>query len=163
MRRAVGLWQAIMMILLVSGMMIIVLKYASISAKHTRNSFVREQAELFLNSAIEQALLKISLHQRTNGDCLSSPTITSITKRGITYSANIDIIKYYLQSGSDDLDNKCTNNNKYGNKIGVEIGTGDGDSHGMAMFEVEVNATKSAGTPQEEVICRILRRTLQQP
>ena len=64
-----------------------------------------------------------------------------------------------LKIRGDDLDNKCTNNNKYGNKIGVEIGTGAGESHGMVLLEVEVNATKSDGT----VIARILRRTLQQP
>ena len=150
-RGGVGLFQAIMIILLVSGMMMVVLKYASISAKHTQNSFVREQAELFLNSAIEQTLLQISDHNRSADGCLAQPNITSVTKRGITYSADINITKYYLQDGSDDLSDCAT--------LGVAIGDGDGESHGMALFEVEVNATNSNGV----VVTRIIRRTLQQP
>lgn len=155
-KRAVGLMQAIMIILLITGMMLIVLKYASISAKHTRNSFVREQAELFLNSAIEQTLLKISFYQRTNNNCLEKVKIELDEKRGITYIANINIIKYYLQKDSDDLDKYCTNN-------GVEIGDGSGNSHGMVLLEVEVTAIQAIGTSQENNISRILRRTLQQP
>lgn len=143
-----------MMILLVSGMMIIVLKYASISAKHTQNSFIREQAELFLNSAIEQTLLEISLHQRTNNNCLPSYSPKNLERRGITYSANIDIKKYYLQKDSDDL-NICTDTT--GIDV-VSIGSGSGDSHGMVLLEIEVNATKESDT-----VARILRRTLQQP
>ncbi|MEA1955111.1 MAG: hypothetical protein U9N02_01290 [Campylobacterota bacterium] len=154
MKKAMGLWQAIIIILLISGMMLIVLKYASISAKHTRNSFVREQAELFLNSAIEQTLLKISLHPRTNNNCLDNVSISLEPKRGITYSANVDIKKYYLQSTSNDY-NLCNGT------IGITtVPIGDtGDSHGMVLLEVEVNATKTDGT----VVSRILRRTLQQP
>ena len=146
-----GLWQAIMMILLISGMMLIVLKYASISAKHTRNSFVREQAELFLNSAIEQTLLKISLYNRSSTpDCLASYSPKSVKKRGITYSADVNITKYYLQKNSQDLSD-C-------GSLGVEIGDGDSESHGMVLLEVEVTAKE--GT---KIISRILRRTLQQP
>jgi len=149
MRKAMGLMQSIMIMLLVSGMMLIVLKYASISAQHTRNSFVREQSELFLNSAIEQALLAISFNNRGDNGCLESFTPHDVKKRGITYTAHINITKYYLQEGSDDLAN-CN--------IGVAISS-DSDSEGMALFEVEVNATKDDGT----LASRIIRRTLQQP
>jgi type II secretory pathway pseudopilin PulG len=150
MRKAFGIWMALLVILIVSGMMVVVLKYASISAKHTQNSYVREQLELFLNSAIEQTLLQISFHNRSSG-CLSSATIIPVTKRDITYSADVNITKYYLQKGSTDLTNCST--------LGVQIGDGLGDSHGMVLLEVEVMATKSNGN----VVGRILRRTLQQP
>ena len=146
MRKAMGLMQSIMIMLLVSGMMLIVLKYASISAQH---SFVREQSELFLNSAIEQALLAISFNNRGDNGCLESFTPHDVKKRGIRYTAHINITKYYLQKGSDDLAN-CN--------IGVAISS-DSDSEGMALFEVEVNATKDDGT----LASRIIRRTLQQP
>ena len=151
MRKAVGLLQSIMMILLVGGMMLIVLKYASISAKHIRNSFVREQSELFLNSVIEQTLLNISFHDRSVNHCLASFTPTSVTKKDITYSGHVDIKRYYLQNGSQDLSD-CTT-------LGVGIGQSSDISHGMALLEVEINATRGDGT----VVCRILRRTLQQP
>ena len=151
-RAGIGLLQAIMMMLLISGMMMIVLKYASISTKHTRNSFIREQNELFLTSAVEQTLLQISFYDRVaNGNCLASSNISSVSKRGITYSAKVDIIKYYLQNSSDDLTICST--------LGVGINESSDISHGMALLEVEVNATRSDGV----VVCRILRRTLQQP
>jgi len=151
-RKALGLMQAIMMILIISGMMLIVLKYASISAKHTRNSFIREQSELFLVSAVEQALLQISFYNRdSNGNCLENPTIKSVKKRGIEYSATVNVKRYYLQDGSDDL-SKCAT-------LGYAIEESSSVSLGMALFEVEVNATKPDGT----LVSRILRRTLQQP
>ena len=153
MRKGLGLIQTIAIILLISGMMIIVLKYASISAKHTRNTFVREQSELFLNSAIEQALLAISFHNRSDGGkCLPTFSPTSVTKRDITYSANVNMIRYYLQNGSDDLSD-CSD-------LGVGIEESSDISHGMTLMEVEVNATRKS---DGRVICRILRRTLQQP
>jgi len=148
-KKAIGLLQAIMMILIVTGMMLIVLKYASISAKHTRNSFIREQTELFLNSAIEQTLLQISFYDRSGG-CLASPTISQLSKQGIIYSADVNITKYYLQNGSNDLSDCST--------LGISIGSGDGESHGMVLLEVEVTAKENG-----KIISRILRRTLQQP
>ncbi len=155
MKRGFGLWQAIMIILLISGLMIVVLKYAAVSSKHIQNSFVREQSELLLNSAIEIALLDISFYdKKANAKLLSESNIQSISKRGVTYNAHVDITKYYLQEGSDDL-TYCQNS------AGLEciaIKEGIAESHGMALFEVEVNATVDG-----KVVSRILRRTLQQP
>ncbi len=151
MRVAIGLFQAIMMILIVSGILMVVLKYASISSKHIADSYVREQNELFLNSAIEQALLAISFHDRSGG-CLETFAPTSLTKRGITYSTNISITKYYFQrDGQNFIDCNTTG--------GVSIESSSELSEGMALFEVESKATKADGT----VVSRILRRTLQQP
>lgn len=151
MRSAVGLIQAIMIILIISGMMIITLKYASISSKHTADTYVKEQTALFLQSAIEQTLLAISLHDRSTIGCLSSYAPAPVPKRGITYSADVNITKYYLQKGSDDL--------TYCGGLGVSIENSSSGSHGMVLLEVEAKATKSDGT----VVSRILRRTLQQP
>lgn len=157
MKKAFGLIQAIMIILIISGMMVLVLKYASISSKHVADTYIKEQNELFLTSTIEQTLLEISENNRSANHCLDHYLPISIVKRDINYSSRVDIIKYYLEDGSDDL-NDCQNTNKYGDVIGISINK-DTDSHGMALFEIEVNATKSDGT----VISRILRRTLQQP
>ena len=152
-RKGLGLLQAIAMILIVSGMMLIVLKYASISAKHIRNSFIREQSELFLNSAVEQALLEISFYNRKdNNQCLEKATIKDVKKRGIKYSASIVMKKYYLQNGSDDLG--------YCSTLGKGIEESSDISHGMVLLEVEVNATRRS---DNVVINRIIRRTLQQP
>ncbi len=151
MRNAMGLIQAIMMILIISGMMLIVLKYASISSKHTQNSFIREQNELYLTSIVEQTLLAISDHNRSDG-CLKSYTPKDITKRNITYSAVVNITKYYLQIGSQDLSDCNTSG-------GIGIEESSNISHGMALLQVEVKATNGDGI----IVSRILRRTLQQP
>jgi len=135
------------MILIVSGMMMVALKYASISAKHVGDTYMREQNELFLNSAIEQTLLAISMHNRSAG-CLEIYNPTSVVKRGVTYSATVNIKKYYLQQGGD-----CS-----GSAV-VAIQPSSELSEGMALLEVESLATKSDGT----IVSRILRRTLQQP
>jgi len=163
MRSAVGLIQAIMIILIISGMMIITLKYASISSKHTADTYVKEQTALFLDSAIEQTLLKISEHNRSNG-CLATDMIpyrpAQVKKRDINYSAEVTISRYYLQIGSADL-TACTQASPQ--DIGVSIANTSSGSHGMALLEVEAKATKNAGTPNAKVVSRILRRTLQQP
>ena len=157
MKNGVGLIQAIMIILIVSGMMIIVLKYASISSKHISDTYVKEQTALFLDSAIEQTLLEISLHERNaTSVCLQTFFPKEVQKRDITYSANVTIKKYYLQEGSDDL-TYCPA------PLGISIKNSSSGSHGMALFEVEALATKNFGTPNATVVSRILRRTLQQP
>ena len=152
MKNGVGLIQAIMIILIVSGMMIIVLKYAAVSSKHVADTYVKEQTTLFLDSAIEQTLLAISDHNRSvTPDCLTTYSPSTVQKRDITYSANVTITKYYLQNGSQDLAD-C-------GALGVPIADTSSNSHGMALLEVEALATKADGT----IVSRILRRTLQQP
>ena len=69
----------------------------------------------------------------------------------MTYSVKVDIKKYYLQEGSDDL-GYCT-------VLGIGIKGSSSISHGMVLLEIESNATTQDGV----VVSRILRRTLQQP
>ncbi len=147
MRRGVGIWQAIMMILLVSGMMIVVLKYASIGARHIGDSYVREQSELYMNSVIEKTLLAISGRDRAALGCLASFD-ESVSKRGTLYRAHVDVTRYYLLAGSADAG--------YCGALTQPIETEE--SHGMVMLHVEVNATLD-GEPK----VRLLRRTLQHP
>jgi len=60
MRRGFGILQALAIMLLLAGLLTIMLKYARIGVRHTAESYLREQTELFLQSSIEQALLEIS-------------------------------------------------------------------------------------------------------
>ena len=147
MRNAMGLWQAIMMILLVSGMMMMVLKYASISAKHISDSYVKEQAELYLNSVIEQALLEISAHDRSSGSCWSGANY-STTNRAMTYSARVNIEGYYLFNDSGDA--------AFCGALTLPMQTLE--SHGYVLMNIEVNASVDG-----ELKTRIIRRTLQRP
>jgi hypothetical protein len=138
-----GLIQAMIMMLLVSGMMLLVLKYASISAKHTADSYLHEQAELYLNSSIEKALLAISAYDRSAGDCYATYS-DSNSNRGKVFSVNITMERYYLYNES------CSN---------VDYTTiTTPESHGMLIMDVEVNATIDG-----ILTTRILRRTLQRP
>jgi len=146
-KKGFGLWQAIMIILIISGLMIVVLKYSRIAAEHTSDTYIREQLELYLNSTVEMALLAISEHNRSIG-CLSSYTPPNVNVRSIRYSANVDITRYYLLTGSQDaLD--C-------GVLTYPIQTEE--THGMVRLEIEANATVDGN-----VSSRILRRTLQRP
>jgi len=145
-RYGFGLWQAIMIILIISGLMMVVLKYSKIAAQHTADTYVRQQLELYLNSAIEMTLLDISLSPKTN--CLTGYIPPSRTKNGVTYSGNIDITKYYLLNGV----------NEFASCSATIIGIQSEETHGMVMMEAEVNASIN-GT----VVSRIVRRTLQRP
>lgn len=142
-----GLWQALMIILIISGLMIVVLQYARIASQHTADTYIREQTELYLNSAIEMSMLAISLHDRSTG-CLSSYAPPVVTKNGITYAADVNITRYYLLSGSADAALCGT--------LSYPVQTEQ--SHGMTLMEIEASATMGAKT-----LSRILRRTLQRP
>ncbi len=146
-RLGVGIWQAMMMIILVSGMMIVVMKYASISAKRVGDTYIREQAQLYLDSVVERTLLAISDQNRSNTGCLSSFE-HSVSKRGTQYSAHVDITRYYLLAGSPDI--------AYCGALSAPIESEE--THGMAILHVEVNATID-----NELRVRILKRTLQRP
>ncbi|PHR54924.1 MAG: hypothetical protein COA44_12045 [Arcobacter sp.] len=151
-KKGFGLWQAIMIILIISGLMVVVLKYSRIAAKHTADTYVREQLELYLNSAIELTLLQISLTPKSN--CLASfsasttPQLPTITKKGVTYSANVNVSKYYLLNGVSEF-GSCG-----ANIINIQ----SEETHGMVLLEVEAIATVDGN-----ISSRILRRTLQRP
>lgn len=151
MKKGFGLIQTLIIILLVSGLMTMALKYASLTAKHTADSYLRERAELFMKSAIELTLLAISGYDRkTNGNCLQKVKVTSADQRFI---ADINITKYYLLQGSDD----CSYCGSRCQPIQTE------DSHGLVMLEVKVESNDTSPRNQGREKIRLLRRTLQRP
>jgi len=150
-KKGFGLIQTLIIILLVSGLMVMALKYASISAKQTADSYMRERAELFMKSAIELTLLAISGYDRkSNGNCLQEVNVTSPDQR---FFANINIKKYYLFQGSED----CTYCGSRCQPIQTE------DSHGMVMLEVTVESNTTHPRNQGREKIKLLRRTLQRP
>ena len=146
-RRGFGIWQAIVIILIVSGLMVVAMRYARVGAVHTADSYTREQAELFMQSAIEMAMLQISGHDRSSG-CLDHLRIVS---RDGKFIADIDITRYYLLKGSADLA-AC-------GMLGYPIESEE--SHGMVMREVVVRSDPNH--PKIIHPVRIVRRTLQKP
>jgi hypothetical protein len=143
MRRGFGILQALAIMLLVAGMLTVTLRYARVSAHHTRDSYIREQAELYLDSLVERALYEISATDRGTG-CWSGLDDTWDAGHGKRYAGSVRLVRYYLKRGRD---GQCT---------GQAIATPE--SHGYVLLDVEVDATVD-GQP----VVRLIRRTLQRP
>ncbi|WP_298695010.1 hypothetical protein [uncultured Sulfuricurvum sp.] len=97
MRHAFGLPQVLLIILFIGGIVTVTMRYASLGAQHYADSYTREQAELFLQSATEAALLEISGYSRTDGSCFPGLTVHSSDGK---FDANVIIEHYYLADGS---------------------------------------------------------------
>jgi hypothetical protein len=145
MRTAFGLPQALMIILIVSGIVTITMKYASINAQHYADSYTREQAELFMQSATEAALLRISAYNRSDGTCMKNISITSSDHK---FDANVTVERYYLADGTT-----CSNVNF--DPVQTE------ESHGMVTMNVIVES--NASNPKILHAVRLIRRSLQRP
>jgi len=153
MRHGFGLLQALLVIVLISGIMMIAMKYAKVSIKQTKDLYIRESAELFMNSAVELSLLAIQGHNRANNGCLHEVNITSSDQR---FRADVNISKYYVYNGKDNngSDFNCTGSRMQ--SIQTE------DSHGMVMLEVRVES--NATNPKNgKTKVKLYRRTLQRP
>lgn len=153
MRKGFGLVQALIVIVMISGIMTIAMKYATISIKQTSDAYAKESAELFMDSAVELALLAISGQNRTVNGCLKDVNITSADLR---YHADINITKYFVYQGQDNNGSIFNCSADRVQSIQTE------ESHGMVMLEVvvETNATHPKNNDKK---LRLLRRTLQRP
>lgn len=152
MRSAFGLIQALIIIVIVSGLLVIAMKYANITTKQTTDLYVKERAQLFIDEAVEVTLLAISGFDRSGGDCLKNLTIRSEDKR---FLADINITKYYLYNGAD-------NDGSILVSCGRVVSIDTEDSHGMALLEVVVETNATHPKNRNKVI-RLTRRTLQRP
>ena len=150
MHKGFGLVQALIVIVLISGIMTIAMKYAMISVKQTSDIYAKESAELFMDSAVELTLLAISGYDRTtNGNCLRDVNITSADQR---YRADVNITRYYLLNGSVD----CGLCGVLCSPVQTE------ESHGMVLLDIVVDTNASNPKNQGKNI-RLTRRTLQRP
>jgi len=148
MRKGFGILQALLVIVLVSGILVIAMKYATVSVKQTADIYVKEASELFMDSAVELTLLAISGYDRNvSNDCLKEVHVISSDKR---FTADINITKYFLYK-----DYNLTNCSRV-QKIQTE------DSHGMVMLEISVK-TDPTNPKNKGKDIRLTRRTLQRP
>ena len=140
MRRGFGLIQVIFFMVILSTILTITMRYASISAKQTGDLFVKEQAELFMQSAIELTILGLQDHDKNSG-CMHHIKIISHDKR---FVADVNLSNYFLLN-SETCDRKSP--------IDTE------ESNGMITIDivVETNATH----PKNSQSLRLVRRTLQ--
>jgi len=154
MRSGFNLLMAIAMILILSGMAIMTMKYVSISAKHISDSYIKEQAEIFAQSVLEATILKIEGYDRkANGNCLNNLQFHSNDGR---FDANVSITAYYLYQGKD---NDGVNN--YCGSLAVSVGTRE--SHGYVMIEMVVTSNQNNPKIKGSTPIRIVKRSLQRP
>ena len=145
MRGGFGLPQVLMVILFIGGIVTVTMKYASINVKHYADSYLREQAELFMQSATEAALLRISAYDRHGGNCIDDLTITSSDSK---FHAHVIIERYYLADGT------ACNNVAY-TPIQYE------PSNGMVSMKVIVTSDQTNTKILHPI--RLERRSLQHP
>lgn len=145
MRYAFGLPQVLLIILFVGGIVTVTMRYASLGAQHYSDSYTREQAELFLQSATEAALLRLSAYDRSGGSCMPNLTVRSSDGK---FNANVTIERYYLADGS-------TCNNVAYTPIQSE------ESHGMVSMRILVTSDNTNAKILHPI--RLERRSLQRP
>ncbi len=139
-----------MVVVLVSGILVIAMKYATVNVKQTKDIYLKESAELFMNSAVELGLLAISGYDRnTTNSCLNEVNITSPDRR---FLADINITKYYLLAGSTD----CARCGTLCEPIDTK------ESQGMVMMRIVVE-TNSTHPKNRGKKIKLTRRTLQRP
>lgn len=154
MRKGFGLIQALIIIVLVSGLLVIAMKYANITTKQTADLYIKERAQLFMDEAVEVTLLAISGYNREdNNNCLKNTNIISEDQR---FEANVTISKYYLYKGEDN------NRSWYDDCKDLNVSIETEDSHGMVELQiiVETNSTHPKNLNKNT---RLTRRTLQRP
>ena len=139
MRRAFGMIQVILFMVILSTILTITMKYASITTKQTEDLYLKESAELFMQSAIEIAILGIS----SDATCLNELQIILSDKRFI---ADINITNYYLSSTKGCEREKL---------IKTE------ESNGMVMMDIVVRSDDT--NPKNTRPIRLTRRTMQRP
>ena len=158
MRKAFSIIHVILIIVIMSGILALTLRYANITVRHTSDSYLTEEAELFLRSTVELSLYTLSSYPRVaNNNCLETININSpIDGTGSSrFIATINVSDYYLLNGSADF-NIC-------NKAGVGYtlhGITTEDSHGMVMLEIIVRSNPAHPKNSRHNV-RIVRKTLQ--
>jgi competence protein ComGF len=149
MRSAFNLLMAIFMLLVLSGITVLTLKYVSISSKHFADSYTQEQAEIFLQSVIEATLLEIEGTQR-DGTCATLLSDDSFTSADGKFDANVTIERYYLYHGED-------NDGSDLSSCSLVKSIDTRESHGYIMMHVVIGSQK-AFSP-----IRVVYRGLQRP
>ncbi len=95
MRAGFGMIQVIFFMVILSGILAMSMKYASITVKQTEDLYIKEQAELFMQSAIELALLGIG----STSTQIHKVKVISDDKR---FTADINITQYYVYGENSD-------------------------------------------------------------
>jgi hypothetical protein len=152
MRKGFSMITAIIFMILVATIGALSLSLSSVSVKQTSDLYLREEAEILVQSSTEYALLAISGHN-FSANCLNTINAT-YTPDGTTTVFDINITMYYFGNG---LPNNCQKPSGSINAISSNIDTNE--SNLTVLIDTIVTSTATASTEP----IRIHRRTLQKP
>lgn len=138
--------------LFIATIAIMGIKYSKIAVNHYQDTYIKEQAQLFIQNAKEWALFQISGHLRNSncwggGSIKRNDLIPSAKKPPIDFEATVQVETYFLLQGTTDL-TTCAS-------LGTSIQSPQ--SHGMVQLFITV---KSINAKQNIVL---KNRSIQRP
>lgn len=141
-----------MIMIFIATIAIMGMKYSKLAVNHYEDTYVKEQAQLFLQNAKEWALYEISGHQRTSncwagGTLKKNDLITSAKKPAIDFIATVTAERYFLLNPSTD----------YTTCAALREAIQTPESHGMVQLFITI---KSDGAKNEIVL---KDRSIQRP
>ena len=150
MKRGFTLITAIIFIVLIATIAALSLSFSTFSTKQTSDLYLREQAELLLQSGTEFVLLAISAHEinATNG-CINAVN-AQYPKAGVNALFDINATIYYIGNG---LPLAC-------NILG-DNALATTDSNVTVIIDTVVETTAGNNISTEPI--RLHRRTIQKP
>jgi hypothetical protein len=147
-RKGIGLIWAIIILLLIATLMSVVTKIAFFSVKHTSDSYMIQRAQLFMQGAIENAILAIEGYERNESKCDFLKTINFVDEDK-RFEANITILRYYIYNADCSSDcSICKNIKTY-------------FSNGYVLMDVNVSALTNAKNDNKKILLE--KVTLQRP
>ena len=152
MRKGFSLITAIVFMVLIATLSALALSFSALNVKQTGDTYLREQAELLLQSSTEYALLAISAHDITaNDNCLN--TINAQFPNKGTPIFDIAISIYYIGIGLPVGNAKCQRFSQ------TDINTTD--SNVTVIIDTIVSTNTASNISTEPI--RLHRRTIQKP
>ena len=134
---------AIFVLLLLGGLSVLTLQYVRIHAILFADSYNKERAEIFLQSALEAALMRIEANESD----------LNMTSADGAFRSYVEVEKCYLYRNNDNH----TNINCPDDKV---VAVGIPESNGYILLKIVVEST-----PNAKILMpiRITRRSLQRP
>ena len=153
MRKGFSLLTAIIFMVLVATLSALALSISALGVKQTSDTYLREQAELLVQSSTEYALLAISAHDiAANDNCLNTIN-AQYPNAGVNALFDINISVHYMGIGLPVGNVKCQRFSQ------TDINTTD--SNVTVIIDTIVSTTLDNNITTEPI--RLHRRTIQKP
>ncbi len=151
MKKAFGLPQTLLIMVFVSSIAIMGVRYSKVAVNHYADTYIKEQAQLFMQNAKEWALYEISGHDRSTKGCWQGGILKRndllVKKPHVDFVATVKAETYFLLENSDDL--------TFCGSLGKSIKTPE--SHGFVQLFITV---ESKGAKNEIIL---KDRSIQRP